>query len=169
MRRISRAIGLALLGAMLSAGPASAAQPDRTFHSVDEESVDEFLSEACGTEITVHVTGHWIERIFFDEAGEPVREVNNYAFHVTYSSENGEITTGDVGADRATHHPDGSLTVTIIGSVRSISVPGMGRVYADVGRFQLEFDANGELVDAFPLSGQHDPDQISVICSILGD
>lgn len=169
VRQSVRVFGPALLGILLAAAPVNAGKPDQIFHPVDEEFVDDFLSAACGVEVRVGVTGHWIERTFLDADGNPVRAVNNYAFHTSFSSENGVINARDVGADRATLHPDGSVTVIVIGSVQSFSVPGSGRVYADVGRFQLEFDANGDLVEAFPLSGQHDPDQVSVICSILGD
>jgi hypothetical protein len=169
VRRIVRVIGMGVLGAILVAAPVSAGQPQMEREDFDDVFVDEFLSEACGVEVTAHVTGHIIVRIFTDADGNPAREVDNYATRVSWSSENGAIHAVDVGADRVTYFEDGSVLVFIIGSVQSFSIPGQGRVYADVGRTMLEFDADGNLVAATPLGGQHDPDQIAAICGILGD
>jgi hypothetical protein len=72
-----------------------------------------------------------------------------------------------VGADRVTYLEDGGVIVIVIGSVQSFSIPGQGRVYADVGRTMLEIDAAGN-VTATPLGGQHDPDQVAAICGVLG-
>lgn len=167
MRRITRAFGLSLLGVALVAGPVWAGQPQREFVPIDELFVDKFLSDECGVEVNAHVTGHIIFRLFTDADGNPIRELNNYANQIRWWSENGEIRAQDVGADRATYLDDGSLIVIIIGSVQSFSIPGQGRVYADVGRTMLEIDAGGN-VTATPLGGQHDADQVGAICGVLG-
>lgn len=159
MRRVMRAIGLCLLGAAFVAGPAVAAQPGREFVAVDDVFVDDFLSDACGVEVTAHVTGHVIFRLFADPDGNPVRELNNYALHVLWSSENGEINAQDVGADRVTYLDNGGVILIVIGTVQSFSIPGQGRVYADVGRTMLTFDAAGNLTSVTPLGGVHDEDQ----------
>jgi hypothetical protein len=172
MRRIARVVGLAVLGTLLVAAPVSAGKPQMDQLNVDDLFVDTFLSEACGAEVTVHVTGHITFRLFTDRAGNPTRELNNYALAEVYSSENGVVRAKDVGVDRITYLPDGSLLRFIIGNVQSFSIPGQGRVYQDVGRTMvvITFDANGvPSFEATPLGGQHDPDQTGALCSVLGD
>lgn len=170
MRRIVRVIGLGLLCAVLVAAPVIAGKPQMEKVPVNALFVDEFLTEACGVEVTTQVTGHFIFRLFTNAAGDPVREVNNYALNVRFSSVNGTIRAQDVGADRITYLDDGTLIQVIIGNVQSISIPGQGRVYADVGRTMvvITVDENGDpSFDVTPLGGQHDEDQLSVICGFL--
>jgi len=172
MRRIARVVGLAVLGTLLVAAPVSAGKPQMERVVVDDQFVDDFLSEACGAEVTFQATGHITFRLFTNSAGNPTRELNNYALTAVYSSENGSVRAKDVGVDRVTYQADGSLIQIIIGSVQSFSIPGQGRVYQDVGRTRvvITFDANGEpSFDATPLGGQHDPDQVGPLCSVLGD
>lgn len=172
MRHIVRVIGLGLLGAAMVAAPVSAGKPQMVKVPVNDLFVDEFLTEACGVEVTTQVTGHFIIRLFTNAAGDPVREVNNYALSVRFASDSASIFAKDVGVDRVTYLADGSLIQVIIGSVQSFSSPGMGRVYANVGQqtLRITFDENGD--PAFELlssHGQHDDDQLDVICSILAD
>jgi hypothetical protein len=167
VRRIVRVIGLGLLGATLLAGPVSAGRPEQVKETVDDVFVDPVLSAACGVDVSAHVTGHAVFRLFTDADGNPVRELNNYAIDVVWSSVNGEIHAKDVGADRVTYLDDGGIVLVIIGNVQSFSAPGQGRVYADVGRVMIEFDAAGNLT-VTPLGGQHDEDQLEAICGILG-
>jgi len=167
MRRIVRAIGLGLLGAVLVVAPVSAGKPESERVAIDEVFVDDELSAACGVTVNAHVVGHITFRLFSDADGNPVRELNNYATRIQWWSVNGEIHAQDVGADRATYLDDGSLVVIIIGSVQSFSIPGEGRVYSDVGRSMLVIDANGDATFT-PLGGQHDADQLAALCSVLG-
>ena len=167
MRRIARVIGLGVLGAVLVATPVSAGKPDMERVVVDDTFVDLVLSAACGVEVNAHVTGHATFRVFTDAAGNPVRELNNFALSVLWWSENGAIHAKDVGVDRVAYFEDGSVLQFIIGSVQSFSIPGQGRVYADTGRTMLEVDAAGN-VTVTPLGGQHDPDQLGAICAVLG-
>jgi len=167
MQRIARAVGLGLLGAALVVAPANAGKPETERVPIDETFVDEELSNACGVEVNAHVTGHITFRLFTDANGNPVREVNNYATRIHWWSISGDIHAQDVGADRATYLDDGSIVVIIIGSVRSFSIPGQGRVYSDVGRSMLVIDANGDPTFT-PLGGQHDPDFVAAVCSFLG-
>jgi hypothetical protein len=167
---------IALLGALftvvtLSAAPVFAAQPHMEWVPVDDVFVDTFLTDACGVEVTVHETGHFISRAFTDADGDLVRAVNNFALSVTWSSEKGTVQAKDVGADLITFLDDGSIIRLVIGSVQSISIPGQGRVYQEVGRtlVVITFDANGDpTFDVTPLGGQHDSNQLDVICGVLG-
>jgi hypothetical protein len=167
VRRIARVITLGVLGAILVSTPVSAGKPDMVLEAFDVTFVDDELSAACGVEVNAHFSGHTIVRVFTDADGNPARELNNYAIQAHWWSVNGDIHVRDVGADRVTFFEDGSVTLIIIGNVQSFSIPGQGRVYADVGRVMIEFDADGNAtVTATP--GQHDEDQLAAICDVLG-
>ena len=171
MRRFVRILGLGLLGSVLIGGPVNAGKPTTERIQIDETFVDDFLTEACGAEVTAHVTGHVTFRVFNDAAGNPVRELNNYAVRNTWTSESGSLRANDVGVDRITFLPDGSLLQVVIGNVQSISIPGQGRVYADVGQttVHITFDANGDpIFTVLEQHGQHEGDQLEVLCSVLG-
>jgi len=171
VRRFVRILGLGLLGSVLIGGPVNAGKPTTERIQIDETFVDDFLTEACGAEVTAHVTGHVTFRVFNDAAGNPVRELNNYAVRNTWTSESGSLRANDVGVDRITFLPDGSLLQVVIGNVQSISIPGQGRVYADVGQttVHITFDANGDpIFTVLEQHGQHEGDQLEVLCSVLG-
>ena len=100
-----------------------------------------------------------------------MRELNNYALTSTYSAApRPSIRAKDVGVDRVTYQPDGSIINVIVGNVQSFQVPGQGRVYADVGQttVHITFDANGEpSFEVLDSAGQHDDDQLDVLCEVL--
>jgi hypothetical protein len=78
--RLARILALGVVSAMLIGAPVNAAgKPIMERIPVDDSFVDEFLSEACGTEVTIHVSGHVIIRQFLDADGNALYEVNNYA------------------------------------------------------------------------------------------
>jgi hypothetical protein len=171
MRRLVHILGLGLLAAIVVAAPVSAGKPEIERVPIDDLFVDEFLSEVCGAEVTVHFTGHVIFRVFMDADGNPVRELHTFALGGTYESANGTVHVRDVGADRIAFLQDGSLIQVVIGNVRSFNIPGQGRVYADVGRstIHITFDANGD--PTFTLiseQGQHDDSDLDALCSVLG-
>jgi hypothetical protein len=170
VRRFVRVLGLATIALVVLAAPVSAARPQMERITVDDLFVDEFLSETCGIEVMGHFTGHIIFRAFTDATGSVVREVNNFALSGRFWSELGSVGFKDVGVDRVTYTPDGFINV-IVGNVQSISVPGEGRVYANVGQTTLQFtvDDQGEITDVQVLRevGQHEGDQVAVICSVL--
>ena len=133
--------------------------------------LDEFLTEACGFDVFVDATGHIIFRSWTDAEGNPTRDLNNFGIRLRIYSEFGAVRTVDVGVDRVTHNPDGSITNVVIGNVQSIQIPGQGRVYADVGQTTLHItfpDPEGEpVVEVLRQVGQHEGDQVAVICDAL--
>ena len=92
MRRVIRVMVLGLLGVACSPGTVNAGRPARTLHPFEDLFVDPFLSDACGVDVTVRATGHYILRGFTDANGNLVHEVNNYAIDLTFLSENGRST-----------------------------------------------------------------------------
>jgi hypothetical protein len=163
---------LTVLASLLASSPVAAAKPVMEHLQLSDTGIrDEFLSEACGFDVWVDFVGVATFRVWLDSEDNPLREVNNFGVRVRYYSEWGSIRTQDVGADRAIYHPDGSVTLTVIGNVQSIQVPGQGRVYSDVGlvSFHITFpDPEGEPVfELLSVAGQHSDDQLSVICDVL--
>lgn len=172
MRR-ARVLFLSTLACLLVAGPVAAAKPVMERVPISDIGIyDEFLSEACGYDIWFDAMGHITFRVWTDAEGNPIRELNNYAIRIRYYSEWGSASTVDVGADRVTYEPDGSLTLTIIGNVTSLHVPGQGRVYADTGRVTLHFsfpDPEGPpVIEVLDSAGQHSETPFDeVICGLL--
>jgi hypothetical protein len=172
MRRVS-AMVLSVLVSLLVTSPIAAAKPLTEHLQIRDIGIhDDFLSEACGFDIWVDAIGVITFRVWLDSDDNPTREVNNFGVRVRYYSDGGSIRTQDVGADRVIYHPDGSVTLTVIGNVQSIQVPGQGRVYSSVGRVTFHFtfpDPEGEpVVEVLSDAGQHsDIDQLDVICGLL--
>ena len=170
MRRSIRVLALASLASLLLAAPAAAAKPEMERVPVDDVFVDDFLSEACGTEVHGHVYGHITFRTFANDDDEVVRELNNYALTQVFTSVHATVRAKDVGVDRVTYQADGSLINVIIGNVQSFTIPGHGRVYSDVGQttVHITFDENGEpSFEVLSSAGQHDDDQLEVLCEFL--
>ena len=170
MRRSVRVLALASLATLLLAAPAAAAKPEMERVPIDDAFFDDFLTEVCGTEVHGHVYGHITFRAFTNDDDVVVRELNNYALTSVFMSEHATVRVKDVGVDRVTYQDDGSLINVIVGNVQSITVPGQGRVYSDVGQvtIHITFDENGEpSVEVLDSAGQHDDDQLGVLCEIL--
>jgi len=171
MRRVHVMV-LAVLVSLLATSPIAAAEPLTEHLQIRDMGIhDDFLSEACGVDVWFDATGVITFRVWLDAEGNPIREVNNFGMRFTYYSAWGSLRTVDVGADRATYHADGSVTLTVIGNVQSIQIPGQGRVYSDVGRVSLHFtfpDPEGDpVVEVLSVAGQHWGDQLDVICNVL--
>lgn len=64
-----------------------------------------------------------------------------------------------------------SIILVPIGNVTSIHVPGEGRVYSNVGftKLHITFPEEGDpIVELLADPGQHDDNEIEVICEVLG-
>jgi hypothetical protein len=172
MRR-ARTLLLAIVATLLLAAPAAAAKPVMEKIQINDIGVvDEFLTEACGFEVLVDVTGHVIFRTWLDTDGNPIREVNNFAIQARFYTEAASFSTVDVGADRVTHNPDGSILLTVIGNIQPIQLPGLGLVYVDVGRTVLHITfpdpEEPPVVEVLQQSGQHDEEFPSdIVCEFL--
>ena len=167
-----RAILMAGVACLLAVSPVAAAKPQMERVDIDDHAVDEFLTGVCGYEIFADVTGHIIFRLFTDDEGNPVRELNNFGVKLRLSSAWGSLKLVDVGVDRVTFNEDGSITQVIVGNVQSIQLPGQGRVYSDVGQTTLLVtfpDPEGPpVVELIRQAGQHsDIDHVDVICEAL--
>lgn len=119
MRRQRTTGVLAVLGALLVVvlgGTAAAAKaPEREVISVDDEFVDEGLSEECGVEVTVTITGQ--VTIFTFPDGSVLQELSTVNLLVVFTAGDNQIRTRDVGIDQVRVQPDGTVILSIVGQV----------------------------------------------------
>jgi len=109
------AAALAVAG-LAGAGAAWGAAPTFERITVDDTFTDEFLSEACGVEVTTTVSGEVILRTFSgDQAGPAQLNTLNLAF--TATADGRTFRFRDVGGDLTLIEPDGTAVLSIIGQV----------------------------------------------------
>jgi hypothetical protein len=139
MRRQRTRGVLAVLGALLvvvlGATAAAAQPPEREVIEVDEEFVDEGLSEECGVEVTVTVTGQVIEFTFPD--GTVLQSVGALNLQVVFTAGDNQIRTRDVGIDQTRVQPDGTAILSIVGQV-PLQFTGVLKIDLDTGDAILE-------------------------------
>ena len=106
---------IALVG-LLWAGVAAGAAPTIERINIDETFTDDFLTDACGVDVTTTVHGFVIERIFSgEETG--VAQVNTISIGITATAGDRTFRFRDVGADVVQIKPDGTLVLLITGQV----------------------------------------------------
>jgi hypothetical protein len=144
MRRL-RVLVVTTLATMCLALPAAAVPPEKLFREVfdaDVTIVDEFLTEHCGFTVTARLKGHYFETVFFDKDGNVTRFTAHPSFRSTLSSPYASVTTADVGLDRFTDNPDG--TISVFGTGIHLKINGGTKA---IGLWRLVFDPDaGELV-----------------------
>ena len=128
---------LCLLAAALVAAGTADAQPTRQVIPISDTFTSDFLSEQCGFEVVISITGRVNVRLFYNDSGLVVRELDTTASgsKVTYSAPS----TGE-----SFSHPN-SLTVNYdygagatVGSPVTIRVTGLfghvtGLIPSDAG------------------------------------
>jgi hypothetical protein len=105
-----------VLAGVLSPGVGVGAPPNIERIEVDETFTDEFLSEACGVEVTSHIEGIVIERTFSGD-GTGVSQVNTLNIGVTATAGDRTFRFRDVGGDLTRIEPDGTAVLYITGQV----------------------------------------------------
>ena len=172
-RRIALVLASALLAMGVVAQPVAAGKPAMDRVPVNDIGVlDEGLTEACGFDVWVDATGHITFRLLSDAAGNPTREVNNFAIRVHFYSEFGSFDSVNVGPDRVTYLDDGSIILATTGNIQSITVPGQGRVVADTGQsvFHVTFPDDGSepIFELIRQAGRHTAgDVAAIVCDVL--
>jgi hypothetical protein len=167
--RVSKFVRLGLVAAclaLLAVSPVVAASPTivrEDINIIGEPSPE--LSDLCGFDVWIDVSGHITEHRFVDSEGNLTRQVINYDLLVTYHSETGSVFTVNVGPDRVWVNDDGSITLLTTGNIESLHGPGNGGAYQDVGFTELIID--GEDVTFVTAPGQHDGNHDEVLCELL--
>ena len=99
--------------------PAIAVPPERAvaevYSDTDVTVEDEFLSEACGFQVTARIAGHYRETVFFNPDGSVKRVTAHPSFRSTLTSPTATITTADVGLDRFVENEDGTISIFATG------------------------------------------------------
>ena len=110
----SKAFAVLCAAAALVPASAAGAPPTIVRDDVDETFVDEALSQACGVEATVHLTGHSTFRM---REGGGVLEVFTVNLTGSITSEFGSFRVKDVGSDSTRVTPDGQVIVSLRGQL----------------------------------------------------
>ena len=103
------------------------------------EEGDVFLTDCGDFDLRDHFTFEFHGKVFLDAAGDPVRIVEHVGGSDTfYNSVTNESVTGTINAGEIVDLVDG--TVTESGTIGRITVPGLGVVFFDVGKFIIDFE-----------------------------
>jgi hypothetical protein len=115
---------------------AMAAPPTMERLDIDESFPDEFLSEACGVEVTTHARGRINFRMFSGEGTGPA-ELTTINIGLTASAGGNTYRFRDVGADLVRIEPDGTAILMIIGQV-PFEFAGLLKIDLETGEAILE-------------------------------
>lgn len=154
-----------VVGALLALVPTAAAdQPAVTEQHIDRTSV---RTGFCDFPIVVHTVGTF-RTTDFSNGKEVAHTID---FHITYSNPaTGKSVTTVLGGPFITApNGDGTVTVTINGNDGHETAPGVGTIYADVGKLVYIADAADPFTPLTILksTGQQDPAQFPVTCTAL--
>jgi hypothetical protein len=151
-RAIIAWLACVLAVAAIVAPGAMAAKPTIERIEVDETTPDEFLSEVCGVDVTVHARGHIITRTFAG-GGSGAAELRTLNIALTAAADGNTFRFRDVGADLVRVKPDGTAILMIVGQV-----PG-----SFIGVLMIDLET-GEAI----LEPQHSLEaQVEEICAAL--
>ena len=136
-------VGVAV--ALCPTSVASADPPVRVVSEVYTPDVtvpDDFLTEECGFPVTATLKGHYFATEFYDKDGNLRFATAHPSYRSTLTSPYAKVTTADVGLDKFTDNPDGTITWHGTG----IHLKLKGDTIA-IGLWELVFDpAVGEFV-----------------------
>ncbi|HSO30314.1 MAG TPA: hypothetical protein VLS28_10450 [Candidatus Sulfomarinibacteraceae bacterium] len=110
------ALAASLLAVGLNIGVAAAAGPEIETVTISETFYDDFLSAACGVDVTTTATGRVTLRTFDGGEVGPA-SVNTLNIALEARAGDNVVRFRDVGADVLLVGPDGSVTLMIIGQI----------------------------------------------------
>jgi hypothetical protein len=169
MRKFALLLGLAAVMVLAPGAAANAAPPEH----FPVEHVDETfaIEDACSFTVLVHLEGDVRHTVFFDRAGNVVRELEVFpGFRVAFTNaETGKsISSVSPSVNHATINPDGSAVVAITGLSGHLIVGGGPPQAVDVGRIVFLFSGpDDEEPDVIFQAGQFNFGQF--LCDVLAD
>jgi hypothetical protein len=95
----------------------------------------EGLSEECGVEVTVTITGRVTVFTFPD--GVVLQELTTLNLKVVFTAGDNQIRVRDVGIDQVRVQPDGTVILSIVGQV-PLGFTGVLKINLDTGEAILE-------------------------------
>jgi hypothetical protein len=168
MRKLALLVGSAAVMALALGGVARAVPPEHSVEHVDETFA---IEDACSFTVLVHIEGDVRHMVFFDQAGNEVRELQVFpGFRVTFTNaETGKsISTVSPSVNHATINPDGSAVMAITGLSGHLIVGGGPPQAVDVGRIVFFFSGpEDEEPDVIFQAGQFSFGQF--LCDVLAD
>lgn len=140
MRRQRTSGVLAVLGALLvvvlGATAAAAQAPEKEVIPIDETFVDPGLSEACGVEVTITLTGR-VTHLTFPDRPVGLQELFTVNMTVVATAGDNQIRVRNVGADVVRVTPDGTAILITTGQV-PFAFTGVLKINLDTGEVILE-------------------------------
>lgn len=128
--------GILVVVPSMIAPSASAVAPEIERVEIDEVFADEFLTDACGVDVTTHVQGHLIFRVFSGQGTGPV-ELTTLNLTFTAMAGDNTYTFRDVGGDLTLVKPDGTVVLSIIGQI-PFGFNGVLKIDLETGEVILE-------------------------------
>jgi hypothetical protein len=133
--------------------------------TIEESDEGDVFQADCGDfDLRDRFTFEIHGKVFLDEAGNPVRVVEHVSGSDTfYNSETGESVTGTINSGEIVDLVNGTATQN--GTIGRITVPSLGVVFFDVGKYIIDFDEG--LVF---LAGRHHAffeEDYAQLCSLL--
>ena len=129
---------LAILGALLTvalgATAAAAQAPVKQTMTISETFEDEFLTDACGVEVTTTATGRVT---VFTFNGTVLQEMTTLNISLVATAGDNQARFRDVGIDQVRVQPDGTVILSIIGQV-PFEFTGVMKINLDTGEVILE-------------------------------
>jgi hypothetical protein len=139
MRRRRTSGLLAVLGGLLvvvlGSTAAAAQAPEKEVIAVDDTFEDEFLTEACGVEVTTTITGSITVFTFPD--GTVLQELTTLNLAIVATAGDNQARFRDVGIDQVRVAPDGTVILSIVGQV-PFGFTGVLKINLDTGEAILE-------------------------------
>ncbi len=167
---------LILLLPLLAVTPASADAPVRSVYTDDFSITYPGSQNACGFDVTVHIYGQIKIIAWYDEAGNPTREMDGAGqWHFTWDAGYGKTLTGLVqGSAHYTYLSATERILKVTGTNLLTIVPGYGPGVGSAGQLIIRqvLDASGFWVDVEVIKDvgifATTPENVAAACAYLG-
>jgi hypothetical protein len=139
--------GMMALLTLASTAAAFAAPPTFQTIQVDDQFEDPFLTAKCGFPVLTHLQGPIKIGVHYDQAGNPVKEIQVYPhFQVTFVANGKSFTSPAPGVFIITQPPDGSPnTFMVVGLTAVVHLPGQGAILLDAGKLVFIGELGGPI------------------------
>lgn len=136
--------------ALLTLAPtaiAFAAPPTFQTVQVDDQFEDPFLTAKCGFSVVTHLQGPIKIGVHYDNAGNPVKEIQVFPhFRVTFLANGKSFTSPAPGVFIITTPPGGAPnTFMVVGLTSVVHLPGQGTILLDAGKIVFIGELGGPI------------------------
>lgn len=127
---------VALITLAFGASGATAAPPEMETITFSDTFEDEFLTEACGVDVTTSVNGRITFMSFPDRPVGP-QDLTSVHVDLVASADDNQVRFKDVGVDLVRVEPDGTVTLMVVGQV-PFEFTGVLKINLTTGEVILE-------------------------------